>query len=94
MAHGKQCKLAFSPGVPGLMATSSEDQTVKVWDARTLQPIAQRDMNSVSTTQGQLMCLEFYKDSPYILAVGGTKGGLGIWDTEENAEVAAAFPRM
>lgn len=43
-AHGKQCVLDFSPGVPYLMATASADKTVKLWDARTFEVIAQKEM--------------------------------------------------
>jgi len=39
----------------------------------------------------QLFTLEFYSDSPYILATGGTGGQIGVWDTEENGVIAERF---
>ena len=85
-AHSKACRVDYSPGVSHLMATASADHTVKVWDTRGMVPVAERNMQV-----GGLFTMQFYKDSPFILACGGTDGKLGIWDTEENANVSERF---
>lgn len=40
---------------------------------------------------GELFNVSFYKDIPWVLAAGGSKGELAIWDTEENANIAKHF---
>ena len=86
-AHGSQCTASFSSKVAGLLATASTDKTVKLWDLRGApRELAQKTMNV-----GELFCCEFYQDSPYTLACGGTEGQVAIWDVEENEAVATAF---
>ena len=41
---------------------------------------------------GELFSVEFYSDIPYLLACGGSKGEVAIWDTEENKGVQCHFP--
>lgn len=40
---------------------------------------------------GELFTANFYKDIPWVIAAGGSKGELAIWDTEENAEISKHF---
>ena len=40
---------------------------------------------------GELFTCEFYEDSPSILATGGNKGMLAIWDIHENKQLAQKF---
>lgn len=40
---------------------------------------------------GELFTVNFYKDDPCVLACGGTKGELAIWDLEENAVIMKHF---
>lgn len=40
---------------------------------------------------GELFSLSFYKDIPWVLAAGGSKGELAIWDTEESEKISAHF---
>ena len=35
--------------------------------------------------------MSFYQDSPFMLAVGGSKGVLALWDTSENQGVERKF---
>lgn len=35
--------------------------------------------------------MAFYRDAPYMLAVGGSKGTLALWDTSENEGVTRRF---
>jgi len=86
-AHPSQCVTRFSHRVPGLMATASNDRTVKLWSVRgEVREVVQKTMNV-----GELFSCEFCEDSPYTLACGGTEGQVAIWDVEENEAVVAAF---
>lgn len=38
-----------------------------------------------------MFSLSFYKDIPWVLAAGGSKGELAVWDTEENEAIAKHF---
>jgi hypothetical protein len=40
---------------------------------------------------GELFACEFYDDSPYILACGGSKGELAVWDIQENKQIVRQF---
>lgn len=40
---------------------------------------------------GELFSLSFYKDIPWVLAAGGSKGELAVWDIEENEKVSSHF---
>ncbi|KAF0686415.1 Aste57867_21786 [Aphanomyces stellatus] len=81
--------ISFSPSIPGLFATAGTDKHVKIWDlenqARPLC-VASKDMQV-----GELLALQFYKDSPFLLGVGGTGGVLALWDTVENDSVERKF---
>ena len=90
-AHSpKPCtSVAFSPHIPSMMATVSLDEYVKVWDITTgsmPQLVGYKKM-----TMGELFTLSFYKDIPWVLAAGGSKGEIAVWDTEENDNIAKHF---
>jgi hypothetical protein len=40
---------------------------------------------------GELFSVSFYKDIPWVLAAGGSKGELGVWDIEENDKIKDTF---
>lgn len=92
-AHDKACSnLAFSPHIPNMMATCSVDEYVKVWDianAGGAEPklIGYKKM----ATMGELFTVSFYKDIPWVLAAGGSKGEIGVWDTEESDVIGKHF---
>lgn len=81
----------FSPQVPGLLATCSVDKTVKLWDVQNLtdgkpSPVGEKNMGV-----GKLFTVAFYQSTPYLLATGGDKGMLAIWNLGENEPVKARF---
>ena len=76
-----------------MLATVGTDKLCKIWDisnteAGKLVPkcIAKRDLE-----QGQLFSVQFYEDIPFVLAAGGQKGELAIWDTEEDKTIKQTF---
>ena len=60
------------------MATASLDKTVKLWDVHAPEPfgVAYKTM-----AVGKLVTLQFYADDPFVLATGGSKGVVAVWDT-------------
>ena len=41
--------------------------------------------------QGDLFSVQMYADIPWVLATGGQKGELAIWDTEEDQRIRSHF---
>ena len=88
-AHEKSCtNLSLSPHIPNMMATCSLDEHIKIWDINGSEP---KLIGHRKTTMGELFSLSFYKDIPWVLASGGSRGEVAIWDTEENDKVAEHF---
>ena len=89
-AHEKACSnLSFSPHIPNMMATCSLDEYVKVWDIAA--PEKPKLISYKKMAMGELFSLSFYKDIPWVLAAGGSKGEIGVWDVEENETIAKHF---
>lgn len=40
---------------------------------------------------GDLFTCSFYQDNPWVLACGGSKGEVGVWDTEEDKNIQKHF---
>lgn len=40
---------------------------------------------------GELFTLSFYKDIPWVLAAGGSKGEVAVWDIEESEIIKKHF---
>jgi hypothetical protein len=40
---------------------------------------------------GELFTLSYYKDIPWVLAAGGSRGEIAVWDTEENENLQKHF---
>jgi periodic tryptophan protein 1 len=94
-AHDKSCSAAsFSPHHSGMMATVGTDSVCKVWDVLTCNTEGKAEPKLVSKRdlkQGELFSVQFYEDIPWVLAAGGSKGEVAIWDTEESVECETHF---
>ena len=90
--------LSFSAKVPGMMATASTDKTVKVWDVLGEDGgprSAPKMIAYKSMAVGKLFGLEFCPDEPFVLAAGGDKGMLAIWESDEQVMIEDYFgPRV
>jgi hypothetical protein len=42
-------------------------------------------------SMGELFTLQFYKDIPWVLATGGAKGEMAVWDLEECEQIKTHF---
>ena len=76
-----------------MMATSSIDKTVKIWDTSNIssnnnQPkcVAYKTMNV-----GKLFTLQYSPDDPYLLACAGDTGMVAVWESDELATIQNYF---
>ncbi|KAJ7296872.1 hypothetical protein O6H91_Y095600 [Diphasiastrum complanatum] len=77
-AHEKAvCSISYNPSARNLLATASTDKMVKLWDITNNQPSC---IASINPKVGAVFSSSFCKDSPNLLAVGGSKGNLEVWD--------------
>jgi periodic tryptophan protein 1 len=91
-AHEKAvCSLAYNTAAPNLLATASTDKMVKLWDLTGNQPSC---IASTNPKVGAVFAASFCKDAPFLLAVGGSKGNLHVWDTLSSGEVARRFGKF
>ncbi|CAN1353072.1 Uncharacterized WD repeat-containing protein C17D11.16 [Linum perenne] len=88
-AHDKAvCTVAYNPSVPNLLATGSTDKMVKVWDLSNNQPSC---VASTNPKAGGVFSISFSEDNPFMMAIGGSKGKLEVWDTLSDAGVSRRF---
>eukprot|EP00124_Ichthyophonus_hoferi_P004764 Ihof_evm1s570 gene=Ihof_evmTU1s570 len=88
-AHDKAAtSLSFSKYIPDCLVTSGADKTVKVWDLANNQPTcaASRDLK-----MGPVYAVGFSPDSPLVVAAGGGKGKLKVWDLAASSGVGTRF---
>lgn len=91
-AHAKTCSsFAFSPLASGLLATCGMDKTVKLWDYSSAADAAPRQLGEKAMSVGKLFTVSFYPSSPFLLATGGDKGLLALWDLHECEGVMRRF---
>jgi periodic tryptophan protein 1 len=79
-AHSKPATcLHFNPTVPGLLLTASTDKKVSLWKiAAGAAPTA---LASADLKVGAVFSASFCGDAPFLVAAGGAKGSVSVWDT-------------
>ncbi|KAG6766764.1 hypothetical protein POTOM_027936 [Populus tomentosa] len=88
-AHDKAvCTISYNPLGHNLLATGSTDKMVKLWDLSNNQPSC---LVSKNPKAGAIFSVSFSEDNPFLLAIGGSKGTLELWDTLSEVEVARRF---
>jgi len=91
-AHEEACtRVIFSPHIPNMMSTASVDGSVKVWDIASNGGTHPLCMGSREMNQGNIFSLQFCRDIPWVLACGGSKGEIAIWDISENINIENHF---
>jgi periodic tryptophan protein 1 len=86
--------LSFSQRIPGMMATSSIDKTVKIWDVSDLQSSgtgAPRCVAYKTMNVGKLFALQYSPDDPFLLACAGDTGMVAVWESDELATIENHF---
>lgn len=84
-AHSKPATcLSFSPLVPGLLLTASTDKKTSLWkvENNTPSPLASTDLKV-----GAVFSAGFCRDSAFLVAAGGAKGTVSIWETTTEGHV-------
>ncbi|XP_057975162.1 uncharacterized WD repeat-containing protein C17D11.16-like [Malania oleifera] len=75
-AHDKVvCTVSYNPSVRNFLATGSQDKMVKLWDLSDNQP---KCVASKNPEVGAVFSISFSEDSPFLLAMGGSKGRLEV----------------
>ncbi|XP_078444251.1 putative WD repeat-containing protein C17D11.16 isoform X2 [Wolffia australiana] len=91
-AHDKAvCSMSYNPSVPNLLATGSMDKMVKLWELSNNQPSC---VTSTNPKVGAIFSVGFSEDSPFLLAMGGSKGKLKVWDILSDAAVANRYEKF
>ena len=91
-AHKKAISsVACSPGIKNLFVTTSEDKFIKVWDYSCIEDKKPKLVAENDPDMGELYCCQFYRDSPWFISVGGSKGEVYVWDLESNGNIASVF---
>ncbi|KAI9080904.1 hypothetical protein K1719_037065 [Acacia pycnantha] len=87
-AHDKAAtSICYNPSAANLLATASMDKSVKLWDLSN-QPSC---VASHNPKVGAIFSISFSKDDPFLLAIGGSKDKLQVWDTSSAAGVSQRF---
>lgn len=85
-AHEKAASsISFSPSTRNFLATGSTDKMVKLWDLSNNQPSC---IASLNPKLGAIFSVSFSDDNPFLLACGGAKGKLKVWNTITEPAVA------
>jgi periodic tryptophan protein 1 len=83
--------ISFSPHIPNMMASSSLDGTVKVWDIAANGGAKPQEIGTRHMKQGDLFSMNFCNDIPWLIASGGNKGEVAVWDCSENLDIENHF---
>ena len=81
--------LDFCPAAHEILATGGQDKLVKLWDVSGAEPamVGKRNLQL-----GAIFDVRFSLDSPHLLAAGGSKGKLGMWNTLELESMQSRMP--
>ena len=91
-AHEQQCtSISSCKANKNLLATACIDGHVSIWDLSEIDSFTPKCVQSKNLKVGGLFACQFYDDSPWIIAAGGIKGELAIWDLEESELVVKRF---
>ncbi|KAK7107363.1 hypothetical protein V1264_015302 [Littorina saxatilis] len=88
-AHNKSVTgVSLSSQIPGLLVTTAEDKTMKVWDIQDNKPslIFSRNLQI-----NEIHCVGCCPEAPFVFAFGGGVREPKVWDIRESAAVRHHF---
>ncbi|KAL4532568.1 hypothetical protein Ndes2437B_g02965 [Nannochloris sp. 'desiccata'] len=89
-AHSKATSaLSFNPAVKGMILTASTDKKIKLWGLDIGSGTAPELLASEDLKIGAIFSASFCRDAPMVLAAGGAKGAVAVWDTTNKEAVNA-----
>lgn len=89
-AHNKAASsLSYSPGVKNLLLTGSADKKTKIWSVDPGSGGAPILLAEEDLKVGAVFAAAFCRDAPLVVAAGGAKGTVAVWDTLNSEKVAA-----
>ncbi|XP_010439794.1 PREDICTED: uncharacterized WD repeat-containing protein C17D11.16-like [Camelina sativa] len=90
LQHGTRAvtSVSYNISAPNLLATGSTDKSVKLWDLSNNEPSC---IATHTPNVGGLFYIAFSPDNPFVLAMGGVKGKLKVWDTLSDANVSNRY---
>mmetsp|Transcript_11552 Transcript_11552/g.37970 ORF Transcript_11552/g.37970 Transcript_11552/m.37970 type:complete len:444 (+) Transcript_11552:124-1455(+) len=86
--HGKAAVSSVAFNDLGLLGTASHDKTVQLFDVRPGTKPDDARLASRAMAIGKLFALAFDEGDPFLLAAGGSKATVALWETTENSNVA------
>lgn len=93
-AHAGACTHAsFNPVIPTLFMTAGNDKILKLWDV-TMTDDGEMRPTLVSEKEmkvGQIWASSWARDSSSVLACGGDKGKVAVWDIREDKSCMAKY---
>jgi len=90
-AHSKATSaLSFNSAVKGMILTASTDKKIKLWGIDIESGAEPELLASEDLKVGAIFSASFCRDAPMVLAAGGAKGAVAVWDTM-NTEVVNAW---
>jgi len=87
--------LCYNPSIKGMLATSSIDGTVTIWNTNNISSavpapaptfITSKDMNV-----GKLFTVSFYPSMPWLLASGGSGNVVALWHLDSDDNITHQF---
>ena len=88
-AHDESCtSISFARRIPGILCSASVDGTIKLWDVGKQQSKARQALAPVCVAEknlglGPIFGSQWYADSPFVIAAGGGKGIVAIWNVQD-----------
>jgi len=89
-ARARRCTLRTSHHAAPNIASGGQDKLLKLWSLR--EGAAPTLLGKQNLQIGGIFDLSFSRDSPALVAAGGAKGKLGVWNTLELEEMQSLLP--
>uniref|UniRef100_A0A2N9GNI6 Uncharacterized protein n=1 Tax=Fagus sylvatica TaxID=28930 RepID=A0A2N9GNI6_FAGSY len=83
--------VAWNHHAPQVILTGSFDRSIVMKNGRMPEHSGYNYKWSVTNPKAAVVSVSFSEDSPFLLAIGGSKGNLEVWDTLSDAGIQRRF---